>query len=114
MGPLRLDDRGVIAELREVLRAAGLDGNGVREALGVSSELLTRSQDVPVRERRLAGNEPLGTLIKLFVLDLPVAAEAAKGSLGRSPWHSSSSSACSRPTGVRCGRASGSCRTTRS
>ena len=81
MGPLRLDDRGVIAELREVLRAAGLDGNGVREALGVSSELLTRSQDVPVRERRLAGNEPLGTLIKLFVLDLPVAAEAAKGSL---------------------------------
>ena len=79
MGPLRLDDRGVIAELREVLRAAGLDGNGVREALGVSSELLTRSQDVPVRERRLAGNEPLGTLIKLFVLDLPVAAEAAEG-----------------------------------
>ena len=35
MGPLRLDDRGVIAELREVLRAAGLDGEGVRDALGV-------------------------------------------------------------------------------
>jgi methylase of polypeptide subunit release factors len=79
--PLRLDDRGVIAELREVLRAAGLDGEGVRDALGVSSELLTRSHDVPVRERRLAGNEPLGTVIKLFVLDLPVAAEAAERAL---------------------------------
>jgi methylase of polypeptide subunit release factors len=30
-----------------------------------------------VRERRLAGNEPLGTLIKLFVLDVPVAVDAA-------------------------------------
>ena len=81
MGPLRLDDRGVIAELREVLRAAGLDGEGVRDALGVSGELLTRSQDVPVRERRLAGNEPLGTLIKLFVLDLPVDVAAAERAL---------------------------------
>jgi len=81
MGPLRLDDRGVIAELREVLREARLEGEHVREALGVSSELLTRSHDVPVRERRLAGNEPLGTLIKLFVLDLPVSGEAAERAL---------------------------------
>jgi methylase of polypeptide subunit release factors len=34
-----------------------------------------------VRERRLAGIEPLGTLIKLFVLDRPVAAAAAEQAL---------------------------------
>ena len=80
-GPLRLDDRGLIAELRDVLRAAGFDGAGVRDALGTSSEILTGSYEIPIRERRLEGQEPIGTLIKLFVLEQPVAADAAKKAL---------------------------------
>jgi methylase of polypeptide subunit release factors len=80
-GPLRLDDRGLIAELRDVLRAAGFDGAGVRAALGTSSEILTGSYEIPIRERRLAGQEPIGTLIKLFVLEQPVAADAARAAL---------------------------------
>jgi methylase of polypeptide subunit release factors len=78
-GPLEIGDRGAIAELGEVLRAAGLSGNGLREALGRSSELLVRKSDIPVHERRLAGIEPLGPIVRLFVLELPVpAAEAAR------------------------------------
>ncbi|HSS80375.1 MAG TPA: methyltransferase [Gaiellaceae bacterium] len=80
-GPLRLDDRGLIAELRDVLQAAGFDGAGVQEALGTSSELLTGSYEIPIRERRLEGREPVGTLIKLFVLEQEVPADAAKKAL---------------------------------
>jgi hypothetical protein len=78
-GSLEVADRGAIAELGEVLRAAGLTGSGLRETLGTSSELLVRKPDIPVHERRLAGVEPLGPIVRLFVLELPVpAAEAAR------------------------------------
>src|SRR6185369_7288460 len=70
-------DRGMLAELREVLRAAGFDGEGVRAALGAGSDLLSRSVDIPLHERRLEGREPLGTLIRLLVLATPVSCEAA-------------------------------------
>ena len=113
-GPLRLDDRGLIAELRDVLRAAGFDGAGVRDALGTSSELLTGSYEIPVRERRLEGHEPLGTLIKLFVLEQPVAAGAAKEALAPLSLEQLEGSACSRSTAARCSGRSGSCPTTRS
>src|SRR4051812_9060946 len=87
-GPLRADDRGAIAELREVLAAAGLNGEGVRTALGITGELLARAPDVAVRERRLREAGPLGTLIKLFVLQLPVTAQAATDALSPlSPAH---------------------------
>ena len=53
----------------------------MRDALGTSSEILTGSYEIPIRERRLEGQEPIGTLIKLFVLEQPVAADAAKKAL---------------------------------
>jgi hypothetical protein len=71
-------DRGAIAELREVLSAAGLTGEGVRAALGVGGEVLVRSPDGPVYERRLAGVEPLGPIIRLLVLEVPVRAAEAE------------------------------------
>jgi methylase of polypeptide subunit release factors len=49
----------------------------VRAALGAGSDLLSRSVDIPLHERRLEGREPLGTLIRLLVLATPVSCEAA-------------------------------------
>jgi len=87
-GPLRLDDRGAIAELREVLAAAGLNGEAVRSALGATGEVLARAADIPVGERRLAEAGPLGTLIKLLVLQRPVTVEALTHALAPlSPVH---------------------------
>jgi hypothetical protein len=77
-GALDLGDPEAIGELRDVLRAAGFDGEGVRSALGAESALLSRLADVPVHERRLRGVEPLGTLIRLFVLDAPATADDAR------------------------------------
>ena len=82
---LDLGDPGPIVELREVLRAAGFDGEGVRSALGAESALLSRLGDVPVHERRLRGVEPLGPLIRLFVLDAPVSASEARRALSPLP-----------------------------
>jgi methylase of polypeptide subunit release factors len=76
--PPALDDPGLVAELHDVLAAAGFTGEGVRAALGTGGDLLSRSVDIPLHERRLEGVEPLGTLIRLLVLDQTVSAEAAR------------------------------------
>jgi methylase of polypeptide subunit release factors len=72
-------DRGAVAELGDALRDAGLAGENLRRALGVGGELLARKGDIAVHERRLAGVEPLGPIVRLFVLErlVPVA-EAAR------------------------------------
>jgi len=80
-GPPSHDDPGLTAGLRELLLGAGFTGEGVRAALGTLGETLTRSADVPVQIRRLEDNEPIGSLIKLFVLDTEVPAEAARRAL---------------------------------
>jgi len=71
-------DPAVIADLGAALCAAGFSGEGVRAALGTASEALARSDDTPVYERRLMGLEPLGTIVKLLVLDVPVPMEDAR------------------------------------
>jgi methylase of polypeptide subunit release factors len=76
--PLALDQPGATAELRDVLLAAGFTGEGVRAALRSGADVLARLVDVALHERRLAGNEPLGTLIRLLVLESAVADHAAK------------------------------------
>jgi methylase of polypeptide subunit release factors len=75
--PLALDDSRPIEELGAALRAAGLTGEGVRSVLGSAGELLSRSVDIPLHERRLEGVEPLGTLVKLLVLDAPARVDEA-------------------------------------
>ncbi len=75
---LALDDRATTGELGDVLRAAGFTGEGVRGALRTGRDLLARAVDVPLHERRLEGVEPLGTLIRLLVLDTAVSADAAE------------------------------------
>jgi methylase of polypeptide subunit release factors len=76
---LALDDPQLIAELGETLRAAGYSGERVRQALGSEGALISRPSDRLVHMRKLAGQGPLGTLVRLFVLAVPVtAAEAAE------------------------------------
>jgi methylase of polypeptide subunit release factors len=77
-GPLEVGDPAAIAELGTTLSAAGFSGEGVRAALGSAGELLARSVDIPLYERRLAGVEPLGTIVKLLVLDATVPADDAR------------------------------------
>jgi methylase of polypeptide subunit release factors len=84
-GPPEAGDRGAVAELGAALRAAGLTGEGVRRALGVQGELLARASDIPVHVRRLADAGPLGALVRLFVLELPVTAADAADAFGPLP-----------------------------
>jgi methylase of polypeptide subunit release factors len=80
-GPPDVGDRAAVAELRRVLAAAGLSGEGVRAALGENSELLAGAHELAVHERRLAGVEPLGPIVRLFVLGRPVAAAEVERAL---------------------------------
>jgi methylase of polypeptide subunit release factors len=78
-GPLEVGERRLIAELGDALRAAGLTGERLRKALGLATKVVGRKSDIAVHERRLAGVEPLGPIVRLFVLERPVAvAEAAR------------------------------------
>ena len=76
--PLELDDSRLIEELGAALRGAGFTGEGVRTALGSTGELMSRAIDIPLHERRLEGVEPLGTLVKLLVLDASVPVDDAR------------------------------------
>ena len=84
-GPLQVGDRAAIAELGEALRAAGFTGEGLRQVLGVSRELLARSADIAVHTRRLSGVGPIGPLVKLFVLELAISLAEAAEAFGSLP-----------------------------
>jgi protein-L-isoaspartate O-methyltransferase len=70
-GPIALDQRDVIHELRRVLARIGYTGDAIRSALG-DDAYQGRTWDVPVHVRRLQTGSPLGTAIKLLFLGLPV------------------------------------------
>jgi protein-L-isoaspartate O-methyltransferase len=70
-GPIALDQRDVIDELRRVLARIGYTGDAIRSALG-DDAYQGRTWDVPVHVRRLQTGSPLGTAIKLLFLGLPV------------------------------------------
>lgn len=80
-GPLRVDDPAPIAELREVLVAAGFDGKAVRKAFGVEGPILARPGEIPLLRRRLAELDTFGTLTALFVLGVPVPEADARKAL---------------------------------
>ena len=77
-GPLDVADRAAIDELRRVLQAAGLSGEGVRRALRSAGDLGAKPADVAVHRRRISRDDPLATLVELFVLELPVSLAAAE------------------------------------
>jgi len=75
----RFDD---VAALRAAIDAAGFTAQAVRRALHADADMLTSPQDVVVNERRVAAAPPaLATLIRLFVLELPVTADDADRAL---------------------------------
>ena len=80
-GPLTLEDPAPIAELREVLVAAGFEGKAVRKAFGVEGPILARPGEIPLLKRRLAELDTFGTLTALFVLGVPVPEADARRAL---------------------------------
>ena len=81
----RFDD---VARLRAAIDAAGFTAPAVRKALHADADLLSTPQDAVVNERRLAeAPAALAALIRLFVLELPVAVDDADRALGEPGAH---------------------------
>jgi len=73
---------GDVARLRAALDAAGFTAQAVRKALHADADMLSSPQDVVVNERRIADAPPaLATVIRLFVLELPITADDADRAL---------------------------------
>jgi methylase of polypeptide subunit release factors len=73
---------GAVAEVRRLLRAAGYTQAGIQAAVGTSGEQLAVRAERPVYVRRLRDDGPLATLIRLFILDLPLEEDEAERALG--------------------------------
>jgi len=74
-------DPARIAELRSALWSAGYKADRIRELLGAVSDNLTPSpSQVPLLHRQLAAS-PLATLVRLFLLGLPVSPDLAAAAL---------------------------------
>ena len=71
-----------VTRLRAAIDAAGFTAPAVRKALHADADLLSTPQEAVVNERRLAAvPTALATLIRLFVLELPVAVDDADRAL---------------------------------
>jgi methylase of polypeptide subunit release factors len=82
--PVTLDteDRAGIAKLATALQSAGYDAKRIRPMLRADSESLTpRPADVPIIVRLLPNGDPLATLLRLFLLSLPVPIADARAAL---------------------------------
>lgn len=76
-----VDHAGVIISVRRALGAAGYTVDGVAERLGpVALAALRRSETVPAR-RATGSGDPLDTLVRLFLLQLPVPDSSAAAAL---------------------------------
>jgi hypothetical protein len=73
-------DREAIATLRAVLADAGYDSAGIKRALGTDGPF-ERDDNLPLYLRALPSGGRLPTLIRLFFLGVPVAAEKAAAAL---------------------------------
>ena len=77
---IRTTDREAIATLGAVLAGAGYDSPGIKRALG-SDGPFERDDNLPLYLRVLPPEGALPTLIRLFFLGVPVAADAAAAAL---------------------------------
>jgi hypothetical protein len=79
---LNVDDRAAIDAFRAALDAGGYSGPALDETLSVGGRPFTREgAEVPLYLRLLPEGQPLSTLIKLFLLDVPVAQDEAERAL---------------------------------
>ncbi|MGZ4589385.1 MAG: DUF7059 domain-containing protein [Actinomycetes bacterium] len=78
-------DRDAALQLRDAFEAAGYTTSGVDQRLGpLATSALRRNETTPSR-RATAGGSPLDTLVRLFLLQLPVPASAAAAALPLDP-----------------------------
>lgn len=75
--PVFFDDPDDVGRLRDVLIAASFTDRGVAEALGIRVARSVSSCDLPQLLGATRGGAPLDTLIRLFLLGVPVDADAA-------------------------------------
>jgi hypothetical protein len=73
------DDPDDYRRVRDVFRSAGYTDEGIVHVLGVDSLARHGLKRVPAMLRRSAGGTPLETLIRLFILGVPVERAAAEG-----------------------------------
>jgi SAM-dependent methyltransferase len=79
--PLAVTDPDRLRRAREVLHQVGYTDDGVADALGTTAYLAIRTGDVPLLRRRLHHHSPIETLIRLFMLGLPMHGEAVARAL---------------------------------
>jgi len=72
-----VEDAAQYARIRDVLARAGYTDEGVVKVLGVDSLSRLRDRRLPALLQRTGGGTPLDTLVRLFILDQPVAHAAA-------------------------------------
>ena len=61
-----------LAALRKVLATAGFDPQGILQAIGATDSVAIRESDLLLLMQRTAAGTPLDTLIRLFLIDVPV------------------------------------------
>ena len=83
-GPLNVHRPESIHAVREVLRRAGFDETHIPERLGVADMNATsfRATDRPQRLYRTREDDPLSTLIRLFLIGVPVELDKLRAALG--------------------------------
>jgi SAM-dependent methyltransferase len=81
MTELRVDDEPAIVELRRALDAAGYTAEGIPRALGLDGPFTRETAEISYYVRLLPPGEPISALVKLFLLDVPVARAEAEAAL---------------------------------
>jgi SAM-dependent methyltransferase len=82
-GPLVADDDAAVRDLRAALWAAGYTLPRLKEVLGFGNDsVVVPPGDVPGIDRQLPRGEPLPTLIRLFLLAVPVPVAEVAAALG--------------------------------
>ena len=76
--PVWFDDPEDVGRLRDVLARANFTDSGVVEALGVTSVRSLSERRLAVLLRRTSRGRPLDTLIRLFLMGVPVEGDAAR------------------------------------
>jgi SAM-dependent methyltransferase len=80
--PPHLDDPGAAARVRRVFDDAGYTADRIQERLGTDTSSLASTPDRPVYLRRVGEDDALGVLLRMLLLDVPVARESATRHLG--------------------------------
>jgi len=80
--PPHLDDRDTAAAVRRVFDDAGYTADRIQERLGTDAGSLAQTPDRPVYLRRVGEDDALAVLLRMLLLDVPVARELAARRIG--------------------------------